>query len=77
MERDRLDVHVFRTIGWTIFWDEKHITTIDDLLSPVVLVVCYISQLLNEGQEKQNQVAIFHQSTLRGSFLLMNDESFL
>lgn len=77
LERDGLDVHVSWTTGWTIFWDEKHITSIDDLLSPVVLLVCYIFQLLNEGQERQNQVVIFHQSTSRGSFLLVSDGRFL
>jgi len=69
MERDRLEVHVSWTIGWTVFWDERYITTTANLLSPVVLLVCYISQLLNEGQERQNQVVIVHQSTSRGSFL--------
>lgn len=69
MERDRLGVHVSWTIGWTIFWDERHNMTTADVLSPVVLLGYYISQLLNEGQERQKQVVIVHQSTSRGSFL--------
>lgn len=44
-------------------------TTWPQLMSPVVLLVYYISQLLNEGQERQKQVVIVHQSTSRGSFL--------
>lgn len=67
MERDRLDVHISQTIGWTIFWDERRITATTDLLSP--FLVCFVSQLLNEGQERQNQTVIVHQFTSRGSFL--------
>lgn len=32
-------------IGWTIFWDERHIMATADLLPPIVLQVCYISQV--------------------------------
>ncbi|KAM6361383.1 uncharacterized protein FN964_003853 [Alca torda] len=63
-KRDRLDVHVSWTIGWTIFWDERYMMTTADLLRPAVVLVCYISQLLNDGQERKRSMKV---ATLAGS----------